>query len=107
MKTLLIILISVTTAFAQKDVETVQIKTSAVCEMCKETIEKEMAFTKGVTKAELNVETAMLTVSFKSTKTNVDAIRKAINKIGYDADDSPAESKAYDNLHHCCKKDSH
>lgn len=107
MRTLLIILLTASSVFAQKDVETVQIKTSAVCEMCKETIEKEMAFSKGVTKVELNVETAMLTVSFKSSKTNVETIRKAINKVGYDADDSPAEPQAYENLHHCCKKGSH
>lgn len=107
MRILLILLLTTSAVFAQKDVETITIKTSAVCDMCKETIEKEMAFTKGVTSASLDVETAMLTVSYKSTKTDPGTIRKAINKIGYDADDSPSDPKAYDNLHHCCKKDSH
>ena len=102
------ILLSFGTSFAQnKGVETVQIKTSAVCEMCKETIEKEMSFTKGVTEASLDVKSAMLTVSFRSNKTSLEAIRKAINAIGYDADESPATAEAYEKLHGCCKKDSH
>ena len=94
-------------ALAQKSIETVEIKTSAVCDMCKETIEKEMAFTKGVTAAELDVKTAMLTVSYKTNKTTLEDIRAAINGVGYDADDSPATKEAYENLHGCCKKDSH
>lgn len=104
---LLFLLVSSTAVFAQKDVETITIQTSAVCEMCKETIEKEMAYTKGVTSATLDVETAILTVSYKTAKTDPATIRKAVNSVGYDADDSPADPKAYDNLHHCCKKDSH
>jgi len=94
-------------AFAQKGIETVKIQTSAVCEMCKETIEKQLAFTKGVTAANLDLETFIVTVSIRSKKTTIEAIRKAINAVGYDADDSPATKEGYDNLHDCCKKDSH
>jgi len=93
-------------AFAQKSIETVEIQTSAVCDMCKETIENQLAFTKGVTAAELDVKTAIVTVSYKTNKTTIEDIRAAINEVGYDADDSPAEKKAYDNLHHCCQKDA-
>lgn len=110
MKNLILILIatlSFSFASAQKKIETVEIQTSAVCDMCKERIEKQLAFTKGVTAAELDVKSAVVTVSFKANKTDVDAIRKSINEIGYDADESPAEEKAYENLHHCCKKDTH
>ncbi len=99
--------LSMNVAIAQKGVETVEIKTSSVCGMCKETIEKQMAFTKGVTAADLDVKTSILTVSYKAKKTTVEEIRKAINAVGYDADDSPATEEAYDNLHECCKKDSH
>lgn len=104
---LFILLFSSSASFAQKGIQTINIKTSAVCDMCKERIEKEMAFTKGVTSATLDVKTAILTVSYKASKTDPATIRKAINGIGYDADDSPADPKAYDDLHHCCKKDSH
>lgn len=109
MRTLLILLLTFlsATAFAQKGEETITIKTSAVCDMCKDRIEKEMAFAKGVTAASLDVKTAVLTVSYKASKTDPTSIRKALNAIGYDADDSPADPKAYEDLHHCCKKDSH
>ena len=110
MKTTLLILIEIltfATANAQNKIETVKIQTSAVCDMCKETIEKQLAFTKGVTAADLNVETAIVTVSYKSSKTNLDAIRKSINEVGYDADESKAPSDAYEKLHHCCRKDAH
>ncbi|MDP6908511.1 MAG: heavy metal-associated domain-containing protein [Flavobacteriales bacterium] len=103
----LVVTLSTTSVFAQKNVETVEIQTSAVCDMCKETIEKQLAFTKGVTSAELNLETFVVTVSFKKNKTSVEEIRKAINAVGYDADESPAPKEAYDKLHGCCKKDAH
>ena len=110
MKTILMTLIatlSLNVAFAQKSIETVDVQTSAVCDMCKETIEKQLAFTKGVTAAELNVATGIVTVSFKTNRTTIEEIRTSINEVGYDADESPAEQEAYDKLHHCCKKDSH
>ncbi len=110
MKNLMIILATVlfaNVAIAQKGVETVKIQTSAVCEMCKETIEKQLAFTKGVTTAELDVKTAIVTVSFKTNKTTIEDIRTAINEVGYDADKSKPTKEDYEKLHHCCRKDSH
>ncbi len=106
MKNILItlFLLSTTAVFAQKGMETITIQTSAVCDMCKERIEKEMAFTKGVTAAALDVESAVLTVSYREGKTSPDAIREALNALGYDADDRRAPQEAYDKLHHCCQK---
>ena len=110
MKKLIIIAITVLAAnftMAQKAIEVVEIQTSAVCDMCKETIENQLAFTKGVTAASLEVESGIVTVSFKSKKTTIDDIKEAINKVGYDADDSQPTKEAYDKLHHCCKKGAH
>jgi periplasmic mercuric ion binding protein len=84
--------------------ETIQIKTSAVCNMCKNTIEKDLSFEKGVKSAVLDVPTQMLTVSYFPKKTSPDKIRKAVSKTGYDADDVPAEEKTYEKLDECCKK---
>jgi len=97
-------LLSTSAVSAQKGVETITIQTSAVCDMCKERIEKEMAFTKGVTSASLDAETALLTVSYRAGKTDPDAIRRALNAIGYDADSLIAPQETYDKLHHCCRK---
>ncbi len=81
-----------------------KIKTSAVCGMCKETIEKHMAFEKGVKKSSLDVETKILTVTYNPQKTTPDMLRKAVSKSGYDADDVKADTKAYKKLDACCKK---
>jgi periplasmic mercuric ion binding protein len=99
-----IILISnATTAQNPKTVD-LEIKTSAQCSMCKETIEKAMAFEKGVVKYELVVETKTLKVTYKPAKTNPETIRKAVSAVGYDADEVVADPKAYANLADCCKK---
>lgn len=89
-------------AYAQKKAE-IKIKTSAECEMCKTTIEKTMAYTKGVKKATLDLKTRELTVVYNPKKVTPEQIRKAISDAGYDADDVPANNKAYQKLEACCK----
>ncbi|CAN5915437.1 hypothetical protein BH24BAC1_BH24BAC1_30870 [soil metagenome] len=83
----------------------VKIKTSSVCDMCKKTIEKAMAYEKGVESAVLDVPSQMLTVTFNSGKTSPEKIKKAVTKTGYDADEVPADTRAYNKLDDCCKKD--
>jgi len=92
------------TAFAQKKTEEIKIKTSAQCEMCKTRIETAMAFEKGVSSSDLNLEDKVLTVTFKPGKTTPEKIRKALNELGYDADETLAVASAYENLPPCCKK---
>lgn len=105
---LLIALVSLfaTNIKAQKKNETaeIKIKTSAQCNMCKAALEKAMAYEKGVKSSSLDVETATFTVIYKSNKTTAEKIKNAIVKTGYNADDLPADKKAYDNLPDCCKK---
>ncbi|RIJ42574.1 heavy-metal-associated domain-containing protein [Pontibacter oryzae] len=86
--------------------QTVEIKTSAVCGMCKKTLEKAMAYEKGVKSSSLNVESKVLTVVFDSRKTDAANIRSAVNKTGYDADKQPADARAYNRLDECCKKEA-
>ena len=83
--------------------ETAKIITSAQCEMCKERILEEMQFTKGVTAVDLDVESQLLTITFKSKKTNLEKIKRAISLIGYDADEIIADKKAHDKLPKCCQ----
>ncbi|MEY2637472.1 MAG: hypothetical protein RLZZ197_1951 [Bacteroidota bacterium] len=61
--------------------ETVKIKTSAICEMCKERM-----------------------VEYDAAKIDAAGIRKAISETGYDADDVKAIAKDYAKLPNCCKK---
>lgn len=93
-----------TSAFAQKKTEEIKIKTSAQCEMCKTRIETAMAFEKGIVSSNLNLEDKVLTVTYKEGKTTPEKIRLAINAVGYDADDTLADPKAYSELPNCCKK---
>lgn len=89
---------------AQKGVDTLKIKTSAQCSMCEERIEKAMAYERGVESSSLDLETKFLTVIYKEKKTSPDKIRKAISKVGYDADGVAANERAYSKLPACCKK---
>ncbi len=101
---LIVILLLGTAGFAQKKTEEIKIKTSAQCGMCKTRIETAMAYEKGVVTSDLNLEDKVLTVTFKSGKTTPEKIRKAINMVGYDADETLADPKAYAALSPCCKK---
>jgi cation transport ATPase len=89
----------------RKDLHLATIKTSAVCDMCKRTIERAMAYEKGVEKSELAVSKGMLSVWYNPEKTDLVRIKKAVSMVGYDADEVPANTRAYQKLHECCKKD--
>ena len=89
---------------AKKGTEMVRFKTSAVCDMCKARLEKSLAYEKGVQAANLDVPSKVLTVTYNPAKTNADALRTAVQKTGYDADQLTADARAYDRLPDCCKK---
>jgi periplasmic mercuric ion binding protein len=89
-----------------KKADTVAIKTSAVCGMCKERIEGCLAFEKGVKTSSLDVDTKVVTVIYNPAKTSPEQLRKTLSKLGYDADTIPANQTAYAKLPACCKKDA-
>lgn len=91
------------TAAAQAKLETVKIKTSAECDMCKAKIEKEVGLTKGVKKATLDLTTRELTVIYNPSKTTVAKIKTVISNAGYDADEVKANNRAQKKLPDCCQ----
>jgi mercuric ion binding protein len=104
--------ISLSTLAQKKPVETAEghkvvIKTSAICEMCKEAIEYDLAFEKGVKMAELNLETKEVTVVYNDKKTSDEIIRKRITMVGYHADTLKRDPEAYNKLPFCCKDGGH
>ena len=102
MKTLLLVLLF---GFLSGPTQTVKIKTSAICEMCKERIEKNLALTKGVEKSDLNLEDqSNITVVYNPDKIDVAKIKQVMAETGYDADDVKAIKKSFDKLPSCCKK---
>lgn len=91
----------------EEKINTINIMTSAQCEMCKDRIEGKMAFEKGVRNVMLNVDTKILTITYNTKKTSPEKLRLAVSKIGYDADNIPADDKAYHRLPACCQKGGH
>ncbi|MFN0276020.1 MAG: heavy-metal-associated domain-containing protein [Chitinophagales bacterium] len=101
-----VVLFFVTNIFSQSNtIASVQIPTSAVCGMCKKTIEAELSKVTGVKVAIVNLDSKDVTVRYNTEKTSEAEIKQAIAAIGYDAGDVPADEKAYDDLHACCKKE--
>lgn len=85
----------------------VQIKTSAICEMCKEAIEYDLAFERGVKSAILNLDDKVVSVIYNEKRTAPDVIRKRITMVGYHADSLKRDPDAYDKLPECCKDGAH
>jgi copper chaperone CopZ len=108
---LFVALILSTAAMAQNSQDSkfkeAKIKTSAICDECKDRIEKAVHRLDGIESANLDVNTKILTVKYDSDDTDIETIRKAVNKAGYDADDQPSDKKAYKKLPACCQKDGH
>ncbi len=90
-------------AYAQSEKE-VEIKTSAICKMCKERIERNLGLSKGVKESNLDLKNMVVTVKYNPKKTDVDAIKNTIMNIGYDANDLVANQKSHDRLPDCCQK---
>lgn len=77
---------------------------SMQCDMCVENVTKAINSVKGVEKVEVDLDKKTATVTYNTDQTNKKAIVKAITSAGYDANKSPADKDAYDNLSPCCKK---
>lgn len=111
MKTLKIMLLVIIAGLTMSSVSAqtekfaeINIKVSSQCNECKETIEKALAFEKGIKSASVDLETNTVKVTYRTAKTSPENIRKAISEAGYDADDIAANPKSYENLSDCCKK---
>ncbi|MFT4785562.1 MAG: mercuric ion binding protein [Cyclobacteriaceae bacterium] len=104
---LLVLILGVCMTSAVQAQETLEVKTSAVCEMCKEAIEYDLTFAKGIKFVELDLENKVVTVKYNGKKTSADEVRQQITKVGYHADWMERDSVAYENLPLCCKDGSH
>lgn len=73
------------------------------CEMCKDRIEKAAKGVEGVSFASWDMGKQELHLNFDPSKTNLDAISKAIAGAGHDTDRDKADQATYDALPSCCK----
>lgn len=82
--------------------EHVQFKVAGNCEMCKDRVETAAKSVAGVSSAVWNMETKQMDVHFDGSKTNSDAIQKAVAKVGHDAGKYKAPADVYKALPECC-----
>ncbi len=97
-----------TNTFAQNTAETpkiqtIEIRTSAICGECKERIENSLNYTKGVVYAELDLETNIITIKYKTKHVTKAQIKQVISKVGYHADDVERDAEAFNALPNCCR----
>lgn len=67
---------------AQKDTVTFQVPMK--CHKCQAKIEDNISFEKGVTDLSVNLEAKTVTVIFKKKKTDIEKLKAAFKKLGYD-----------------------
>ena len=106
---LFIVFLISNTAFAQKKKKKAVIKTTLNCDHCKECetcglkFKTEILKIKGVKMYELDDKAMTFTVYYNAKKTNLQTIKVAISKLGYDADDVKATQEGLATLDGCCK----
>jgi len=83
-------------------VKTETLKVSGNCGQCKARIEK-AAKLDGVSKAEWDAKTNILSVTFDTAKTNIDQVAKKVAAAGHDNAKVKADDKVYNSLPGCCK----
>ena len=96
-------LIGTLAVFAQSKTEKFEVKGN--CGMCEKRIEKAANSVEGVTKAEWDKETEMMTVTFNEDQTNVHKVHMAVAKAGHDTKMHKASDETYEKLPGCCKYD--
>ncbi|MDQ3019044.1 MAG: cation transporter [Bacteroidota bacterium] len=77
---------------------------SIQCNMCVEKITEAIKSVDGVVKTKVNLNKKSASVTYNADITSKEEIENAITSAGYDANEKPADSEAYEKLSSCCKK---
>lgn len=76
---------------AEKAQVVLSINPGMSCQNCENKIKNNLRFEKGVKLIETSIADQTVTVSYDPKKTDVDKIKQALAKIGYEASESPAK----------------
>jgi cation transport ATPase len=87
---------------SMSSVKTETFKVWGNCGTCKARIEK-AAKIEGVSKADWDKNTQILTVTYNPDKVKSDDLQKKIASVGHDTEKYKADDKAYDKLPMCCQ----
>ncbi len=101
--TLLIVLLTVVTAFGQEKNKKMSFEVDGRCEMCKMRIEKAALGVPGVKFATWDIPSHELSLVVDERKTNAMQIKSALVQVGHDTKELKATQEAYDKVHPCCK----
>ena len=104
LKFLAIALLAFAGTAASAQSKTDSLKVSGNCGMCKKTIETSLK-APGISKAEWNVKTKMLTVNYDPKKVSLDQVQQKVAAVGYDTPKFKAPHAVYNKLHECCQYD--
>lgn len=77
------------------------------CGGCKNRIEGKISTLEGVQSIVVNVEKKEATIVFDPTVTSLATIEAAISKVGYDANETRADSNTQKKLPTCCQPGGH
>jgi len=100
----LLFVVGLNSATAQSSkVTTITFITTAICGECKERIEEKLNYTKGIVYAELDLETKMLTVKYRTDLITAEKIKEILASIGYSSDTVIRNREAYLALPKCCR----
>lgn len=84
-----------------------EIKTPTLqCGYCEKTVTDAVKKVDGVSSVKVDTEKGIVRVSYAEGDTDVPTIEKAIVQAGYQANDTKADSAAYQRLPDCCKVES-
>ena len=73
------------------------------CEQCQRRIQKAAFSVDGVKSANWSMETHNLDLTINEEKAYISDVKKAIAKVGHDADGVKATKESYDKLPNCCQ----
>ena len=93
-------------AMAQKEVKTIEITVSGVCEMCKTRIENALDV-KGIKMADWTATDHNCKIVYRADKISEEEIHQLLNAAGHDTEKSKASDEEYAGVHGCCKYREH
>ena len=97
---LALLLVSTVSVFAKTITQKITVK--GECDMCKDRIEKALDIP-GISFAEWDVESKVLTIRYNDKKITEDQIHQTISNIGYATDKVAANQTAQKSLDKCCQ----
>ena len=84
--------------------QTVEIATPGTqCPMCEVSIGDALESLDGVKRVEVNHEEHKTFIQYDRNKVSLNELEMAITRVGYQANDEPADPNAYSKLSLCCK----